>query len=490
MGAVLVQDGHPVAYLSNALGVRNQKLSAYEKEFLAVMMAIDKWRPYLQRAPFEILTDHKSLCSLGDQQLVTDLQRKAMSKMVGLQFTFRYKKGTDNGAADALSRVGHLLSLDALSVCQPQWLQEVANSYETDADAQELLAKLALCDTDDQGRTLQQSVIRQRGRLWIGANTALQTKLIAALHHSAIGGHSGATATYHRARKLFAWTGLKRAVEDFVRQCSICQHAKHEQSHPGGKLQPLPIPQEPWQEITMDFVEGLPKSDGYDAIMVVVDRLTKYAHFVPLRHPFNAAQVARSFWDNIIRLHGVPHSIVSDRDKVFTSTMWREILNAAGTKLLYSTAYYPQTDGQTERVNQCLEMYLRCSVHDTPKPWRRWLSAAEFWYNSSHHASLNCFPFKALYGREPNLGGMPAVNTNLPADAPLVEIDWATHTELLRAQLARAQARFKKQADRHRAERAFDVGEQVSSSFNPTLKPPSPTARAASWHTSSLVPSL
>ena len=108
--------------------------------------------------------------------------------------------------------------------------------------------------------------------MWIGANTALQTKLIAALHHSAVGGHSGATATYQRVRKLFAWPGLKRVVEDFFKQCSICQH---EQTHPAGKLQPLPIPQEPWQDITMDFIEGLPKSDGHDVIMVVVDRLTK-----------------------------------------------------------------------------------------------------------------------------------------------------------------------------------------------------------------------
>ncbi|XBH77904.1 hypothetical protein VPH35_104286 [Triticum aestivum] len=112
-------------------------------------------------------------------------------------------------------------------------------------------------------------------------------------------------------------------------------------------------------------------------------------------------------------------------------------------------------------------MYLRCSVHDTPKQWRRWLSTTEFWYNSSHHASLNCSSFKALYGREPNLGGMPAVNTNLPVDAPLDEIDLATHTELLRAQLTRAQARFKKQADRHRTERAFDVGEQVLLKLQP-----------------------
>lgn len=144
-------------------------------------------------------------------------------------------------------------------------------------------------NTNDQGRTLQQGVIRQRGRLWIGTNSALQTKLISALLHSAVGGHSGATATYHRVRKLFTWPGLKRAVEDFVRQCTICQHAKHERTHLVGKLQPLPIPQEPWHDLTMDFVKGLPKSEGYDAIMVVIDRLTKYAHFVPLCHPFNAA---------------------------------------------------------------------------------------------------------------------------------------------------------------------------------------------------------
>ncbi|XP_073367798.1 uncharacterized protein [Aegilops tauschii subsp. strangulata] len=117
------------------------------------------------RAPFEIVTDHKSLCALSDQQLATELQRKAMAKLVGLQLTFRYKRGTDNGAADALSRVGHLMALDVLSLCQPQWLQEVANSYVTDPDAQELLAKLTVIDTDDQGRTLQQGVIRQRGRL-------------------------------------------------------------------------------------------------------------------------------------------------------------------------------------------------------------------------------------------------------------------------------------------------------------------------------------
>lgn len=249
IGAVLVQDGHPVAYFSKALGIRNQQLSTYEKEFLAVIMAVDKWRAYLQRGPFVILTDHKSLCNLGDQQLDTDLQRKAMSKLLGLQFRFQYKKGVDNGAADALSRVGHLLSANALSICQPRWIQEVANSYETDSKAQEFLAKLALSSPDEDGYSLHHGIIRLHRRIWIGANTALQTKLISALHLSAVGGHSGVTATYQRVKKLFAWIGLRSAVEDFVRQCEICQHAKHEHTKPAGKLQPLPVPEIPWQDI-------------------------------------------------------------------------------------------------------------------------------------------------------------------------------------------------------------------------------------------------
>jgi transposase InsO family protein len=172
----------------------------------------------------------------------------------------------------------------------------------------------------------------------------------------------------------------------------------------------------------------LPKSDGCDSILVVVDRFTKFAHFIPLRHPFSSSQVAKALWDNVIKLHGVPLTIVSDRDRIFTSHTWREMLQTAGTKLLYSTAYHPQTNGQTERVNQCLEMYLRTAVHETPRRWRRWLPAAEFWYNSSFHSSLNSSPFKALYGREPNLGGMLQWSNQDLGSAE--DFDWQTHTQL------------------------------------------------------------
>ena len=155
---------------------------------------------------------------------------------------------------------------------------------------------------------------------------------------------------------------MKQDVEQFIKQCQICQQAKHLHKHSQGLLQPLPIPEGAWQNISLDFVEGLPKSEGYSVILVVVDRFTTYAHFIPLKHLYTALSVARVLFDTVIKLHGLPKSMVSDRDKVFTSIIWKELFCLMGVKLEFSTAYHPQTDGQTERDNQFLEMYLCCSI--------------------------------------------------------------------------------------------------------------------------------
>jgi len=138
----------------------------------------------------------------------------------------------------------------------------------------------------------------------------------------------------------------------------------------------------------MDFVEGLPVSEGYSVILVVVDRQTKYAHFLPVKHPFTAHSIAKTVLDNVIKLHGFPHTIVTDRDKIFLCIFWKELFKLHDTQLLMSSAYHPQMDGQTERVNQCLEIYLRCAVHDSPKKWCQWLSLTELWYNSTFHSAL------------------------------------------------------------------------------------------------------
>jgi hypothetical protein len=242
IGAVLMQAGHPVAYYSKALSVNNRKLSIYEKEFLAIMMAIDKWRTYLCRGHFVIKTNHQSLCHLDDQVLHTDLQKKAMTRLVGLNFTFQYKKGEDNKVADALFRVGNAFSLLAISARVPLLMQEVINSYAVDVKAQQLLQELAVTGKNIEGYELHQGLIKFHGKIWIGANVGLQTKLIQAFHSSALGGHSGIQTTYQRLHKLVVWPGIKLAVQEFVQQCVVCQQAKHENCKPPGLLQPLKIP--------------------------------------------------------------------------------------------------------------------------------------------------------------------------------------------------------------------------------------------------------
>jgi hypothetical protein len=414
-----------------------------------------------------IQTDHHSLTYLDEQTLQSPLQRKAMARMMGLQFRIRYKKGSDNSAADALSRVGQVFQLQTVSEARPIWLQEVLNSYVTDAVAQDKLRALAIHSPDAQGFELQQGLIKVHGKVWVGANSALHTKLISAFHNSAVGGHSGMLPTYKRLKRLFSWPGMKTEVDDFVRQCSTCQQAKHDHTKPAGLLQPLPIPSGIWRELTMDFVEGLPMSDGANVIMVVVDRLTKYAHLVPLKHPFTASTVAQAFLDSVVKLHGVPLSIVSDRDKIFVSRLWKELFASLGTKLQFTMAYHPQTDGQSERVNQCIEMFLRCFVHDSPKQWRRWLPLAEFWYNSSHHSAIGTSPFKALYGCEPNLGAMPTLDEDNLTEAGLMLRDRQTQLDRLKLHLAAAQNRMKLQADRHRSDKEYSVGDKVYLKLQP-----------------------
>jgi hypothetical protein len=467
IGAVLMQGQQPVAFLSKALSSQHKHLSIYEKEFLALIMAVDKWRQYLQHQEFIIKTDHKSLEYLTQQNLHSEMQRKAMARLMGLQFKVVYRKGIENTVADALSRVHHLCLLQAVSSVKPSWIQELLNAYATDAKAQQLLAQLSIKSPDDKGFSLDQGLIRFQGKLWVAQNSALQTKLISVCHASAVGGHSGVNVTYHRMNKLFHWKGLKQDVEDFIRQCDICQQAKHLNALPSGLLQPLPIPAGAWQDISMDFIEGLPKSEGYSVILVIVDRFTKFAHFVPLRHPYTAKTVAKLVFDQVVSLHGLPKTIVSDRDKVFTSTFWKELFSLMGTLIVLSSAYHPQTDGQTERVNQCLEMYLRCSVYKDPKQWKSWLPRAQFWYNSSHHSSIGCSPFYALYGHEPNLGLVPTVtDTTSPSVADTVA-ELQAQATVLKEQLAQAQNKMKTWADKHRRPQEYQVGERVLLKLQP-----------------------
>jgi hypothetical protein len=214
--------------------------------------------------------------------------------------------------------------------------------------------------------------------------------------------------TYRRLKQYFAWKGMKTAVHNYVQSCIVCQQAKLDRSKSPGLLQPLLILDESWQIISMDFIDGLPQSGS--ANCVLVDKFTKFAHFLPLRHPYIATSVAKVFLDQVYKLHGLPQSIVSNRDPIFTSNFWKELFSLAKVQLRLSTAYHPQSDGQTERVNQYLETFLRCFVSACPKSWLSYLSLAEYWYNTFYHTAIGMSPFEVLYGRSSRSFGLSVPN--------------------------------------------------------------------------------
>jgi hypothetical protein len=193
----------------------------------------------------------------------------------------------------------------------------VLNSYVVDPSAQQLLQELVVSSPNIDGYSLQDGLITFKGKLWVGYNSATETKIIQALHSSPIGGHLGIQATVKKVHKLFRWPGIRSSIESFIKQCQVCQQAKHENYKYPGLLSPIPVPQGAWQDISLDFIEGLPLAGVYSVILVVVDRFTKYAYFYPFKHLYTASSVAATFLNNMIKLHGLPKSIVSDHDKVF-----------------------------------------------------------------------------------------------------------------------------------------------------------------------------
>lgn len=200
---------------------------------------------------------------------------------------------------------------------------------------------------------------------------------------------------------------------------------------------------------------------------MVVDRLTKYSHFIPLSHPYHATDVAQTYIDYVYKLHGLPETLITDRDPIFTSKFWQELMSRLGVKLNMSTAYHPQTDGQTERINQCLEGYLRSMVFDKQKEWVRYLSLAEWWYNTTFHRSTKMTPFEALYGYQPPQLGLGSAPKSRVESVNAFMQDRQKTLAQLKTNLLKAQERMKFYADKHRTERKFSVGDWVYLKMQP-----------------------
>nr|KYP43838.1 Retrotransposable element Tf2 [Cajanus cajan] len=370
----------------------------------------------------------------------------------------------NNTVADALSRPEDVPDqiLLALSSPVPTFLQQWKNYFTSDPAGQATVLRFIHNPHLGPTYNFREGLLYFHNRLFVPEVYDSRQKLMQEYHATPIAGHSGIKSSLSRLAASYYWPSMASDVRQFIKRCAICQQNKYETQKPRGLLQPLHTPNKVWEEVTMDFITSLPSSYGYTVIWVVCDRLSKYSHFVALPTRFTAQQLAQRFMQEIFRLHGPPKTIISDRDPIFLSQFWREIFKAQGTTLKYSSSYHPQTDGQTEVLNRTLECFLRCFVSDTPRSWFRFLHIAEFWYNTSKHSSLSTSPFHVLYGRTP-----PTTIDLLPNFAPKVSSVFTILQEhkvilsVVKYHLHRARQRMKIEADKHRLDAHFTVGDWV-----------------------------
>src|SRR5215468_4063503 len=312
-------------------------------------------------------------------------------------------------------------------------------------------------------------------RLVVPQTGEVRKQVLKEAHESPYTMHPGSTKMYQDLKQTYWWPGMKRDITEYVTKCLTCQQVKVEHQLPSGLLQPIVIPTWKWERITMDFVTGLPMTkEKHDAVWVIVDRLTKSAHFLPVRMDFSLDKLAELYVKEIIRLHGVPISIISDRDPRFTSRFWKSLQEAMGTQLHFSTAFHPQTDGQSERVIQILEDMMRACAMEFTGSWGKYLSLMEFAYNNSYQSSIQMAPYEALYGRKCRT---PVCWTELSERKALKEAvgpEIVKETEekitVIRDRLKAASDRQKSYADLKRKDIEYQQGDKVFLKVSPWKK--------------------
>ncbi|XP_061337226.1 uncharacterized protein LOC133284249 [Gastrolobium bilobum] len=474
IGAVLQQNNHPIAFFSKKLGPRMRVASTYVRELYALTEAVKKWRHYLLGARFIIRTYHRSLKELLTQTVQTVEQQKYACKLMGYDFSIEYKPGATNVVADSLSRCFDeeqpSFNLALLSEVQFSLVDQIRGENISDPELVDIRLKLNNQELIGSEITDRDGILYHKNRYLLGTASALKDFLLHEAHSTLVGGHAGISRTLLRLSASFFWKGMRKDVQDLARSCSTCQMIKHTTSPPLGLLHPLPIPDGVFEDLSMDFITGLPLSKGFNVILVVVDRLTKFAHFGALANPYTAVKVASLFCDMVVKLHGFPKTIISDRDSIFLSKFWSQLFKCSGTSLRTSTSYHPQTDGQSEVTNRYLEQYLRAFCHDENHKWAVYLGWAEFHYNTVVHSSISMTPFQALYGKAPVM--IPTyVKGSVreeAVDATLSHRDGLLRH--LRNQLLSAQNRMKVQAEKHRKDLQFSVGDLVLIKLQPYRK--------------------
>jgi hypothetical protein len=464
VGGVLSQDDRPVAYYSEKLDDAKLKYSTYDKEFYAIIQALKKWRHYLIPKEFVLYSDNHALQFVSQQEKLNQKHAKWVEYMQNFTFVIKHISGTANKVADALSR--KFLLLQEFRV-KTLGFENLRNMYAGDSDfseAYEAAENPVLRDRSPWIDYLIQDGLLFKGNQLCIPDCSMRENLVKEKHSGGLAGHFGHDKTFAKLSESYFWPGMRADVKRFVDRCRICQHAKGRKQNTG-LYQPLPIPKRPWEAISMDFVLGLPRTQrGVDSIFVVVDRFSKMAHFIPCHKTSDATHIANLFFKEIVRLHGLPRSIVSDRDTKFIGHFWRTLWRKLGTDLAFSSAYHPQTDGQTEVVNRSLGDLLRSLVTEHHSSWDQILPQAEFAYNDSVNRSTGKSPFQILYGTQPRgvseLREPEQTETSSARAEEFAEAMKELH-EKVKQRLQKSNQEYKRRADQRKRQLQFAVGDLV-----------------------------
>ncbi|CAI7792914.1 unnamed protein product, partial [Closterium sp. NIES-53] len=449
-GAILCQDqGHglqPIAFDSRKLKPAECNYATHDREALAIVNAIKKWRYYVHMQPVTVLMDHCTLQHLKTQPHLTPRQARWMEFLEQYvpELKIEYRAGRTN-PADVLSRPP---TSQLAVICSVTWDPDFTNKFSKGYRHDNFYLHSA---PSDKAYHFDPPFWYKADSHAICVPSDRKLRLLLLREHHDQNSHFGVDKTVGAITSNFLWPNIYRDVRSYVRSCHTCQCNKARNFPPYGLLHPLEIPETPWSHVTLDFITDLPLTAAHhNAILTVVDKLTKMAHFIPTSTTATAQDVAERFFTEIVRLHGIPSVLISDRDSRFVGRFWQALFNRMGTKIRLSTAYHPQSDGQTERMNRTLEDGLRACVNARQNDWDTHLPEIEFSYNNTVNLATGQTPFYLATGQNPRTPTSLVHSPKRDTAATAFLKDREKAIAAARTSLSKAQQRMIHYADQHR----------------------------------------